>query len=101
MNAGRPTLTSATRSYTLERVLQITGVSRQTLVAYCEHGILPLTPEDMERAIFDDELVWAIRRTTFLQQRHGINLAGLRLINRLLTEVEQLRRELRFVRDAG
>jgi len=101
MNAGRPNPRPATPSYQLKQVLQITGVSRETLVAYCEHGILPLTPDGVERATFNDELVCAIRRSTFLRQRHGINLAGLRLINELLAEVERLRRELRFARDAG
>lgn len=101
MTAGRPNPKPATPSYKLKRVLQITGVSRETLVEYCEQGILPLTPDNVERVTFNDELVCAIRRTTFLRHRHGINLAGLRLINELMMEVERLQRELRFARDAG
>ena len=87
--------------YSLEMVVHLTGVGRETLAQYCAQGLLPLAAEELERAAFDDQLVCAIRRIVFLQERHGINLAGIRIITGLLAEIEQLRRELRFAREAG
>lgn len=101
MNPGRGSGASGASSYTLDMVVQITGVPRRTLFEYCEHGVLALAPGELEAAAFDDDLVCAIRRITQLQGQHGVNLAGIRIINALLAEVERLQRELRFTRDAG
>ena len=87
---GEPT------GYTLEKVVQLTGVSRAVLVAYCESGILPLSPDDLATRTFDDELIRTIRRIEVLREQHGINLVGIRMIHELMQEVEHLRGELRF-----
>jgi DNA-binding transcriptional MerR regulator len=86
--------------YTLETVVQLTGVGRETLAAYCAHGLLPVAAAELETAAFDDHLLCTIRRIAFLEQRQGINLAGIRIIHELLAEVERLHRELRFAREA-
>lgn len=88
-------------AYSLEMVVRITGVGRETLAEYCAHGLLPVAAEDLEAAAFNDRLVCDIRRIVFLREQHGINLAGIRIIHELEAEVERLRRELRFVREAG
>ena len=90
-----------TASYTLDMVVRITGVGHEMLAEYCEHGLLPVAAAELEAAAFDDHLLCAIRRIAFLRERRGINLAGIRIINELLAEVERLRRELRFARDVG
>lgn len=86
----------APAGYTLKKVVQLTGVSRAVLVAYCESGVLPLSPDDLSARIFDDELIRFIRRIEILRERHGINLIGIRMIHELMQEVERLRGELRF-----
>lgn len=75
---------------------QIAGVSRAVLVAYCESGVLPISPAKLDEGALDDELVRTIRRIEFLREHHGINLAGIRIIAELMREVERLREELRF-----
>ena len=87
--------------YTLQAVVEITGVQRETLVQYCESGLLPLPAKDLEKTDFDDHLVCSIRRIEFLRQAHGVNLAGIRMITELLAEVERLQKELIFARDAS
>jgi DNA-binding transcriptional MerR regulator len=82
--------------YSLEQVVKVTGVSRALLVAYCESGVLPLSPEELAEREFGDDLIQTIRRVEFLRQHHGINLTGIRIIGELTREVERLREELRF-----
>jgi DNA-binding transcriptional MerR regulator len=82
MNASTP------QTYTLEIIAEITGVSTQTLVQYQEHGII--------RPELDDETIRALRRIEHLRETCEMNLAGLKLLTSLLTEVEQLREELRM-----
>lgn len=87
---------STEAGYSLEKVVQLTGVSRAVLVAYCESRVLPLSPDDLATRTFDDELIRAIRRIEILREHHGINLTGIRMIRELTQEVERLRGELRF-----
>jgi DNA-binding transcriptional MerR regulator len=91
----KPTPARST-GYSLEQVVKVTGVSRALLVAYCESGVLPLSPEELAEREFGDELIQTIRRVEFLRQHHGINLTGIRIIGELTREVERLREELRF-----
>ena len=88
--------TEKVSGYTLEKVVKLTGVSRAVLVAYCESGVLPLSPDDLKRRRFDDALIRTIRRIEVLRQEHGVNLTGIRIISELMVEVERLRGELRF-----
>ena len=101
MNPEAHDLPAVPRRYTLATVMHITGIDRATLLEYCEAGLLPVEPARMEAAEFDDHLVCTLRQIEFLRETHGVNLAGIRMIHQLLAEVEQLRRELRFVREGG
>ena len=76
------------QAYTLEIIAEVTGVSTQTLVQYQEQGLI--------RPELDDETIRAIRRIEHLRETCEMNLAGLKLLTSLLTEVEQLREELRM-----
>lgn len=75
---------------------QIAGVSRAVLVAYCESGVLPVSPAKLDQCAGDDEMIRTIRRIEYLREHHGINLTGIRIIAELMREVERLREELRF-----
>jgi DNA-binding transcriptional MerR regulator len=81
---------NASTNYTLELLAEITGVSTQTIVQYQEHGLI--------RPPLDDETVRILRRNEHLREMCEVNLAGLKLMNELLNEVEQLRSELRTYR---
>ncbi|MFN7564086.1 MAG: chaperone modulator CbpM [Prosthecobacter sp.] len=77
-------------TYTLEVLAQMTGLSTQVLVSYQEHGIIQ--PQ------YDDDTVRRLRRIEHLRESCEMNLEGLRLMARLLDEVERLREELRLRR---
>ncbi len=77
-------------TYTLEVLAQMTGLSTQVLVSYQEHGIIQ--PQ------YDDDTVRRLRRIEHLRESCEMNLEGLRLMSRLLDEVEHLREELRLRR---
>jgi DNA-binding transcriptional MerR regulator len=74
-------------TYTLEVLAQLTGLSTQVLVSYQEHGII--------QPHYDDDTVRRLHRIEHLRESCEMNLAGLRLMARLLDEVESLRDELR------
>jgi DNA-binding transcriptional MerR regulator len=82
MNSSTPEPT-----YTLEILAEITGISTQTIVQYQEHGIL--------RSEFDDDALRTLRRIEHLRETCEMNLTGVKLLNHLLTEVEELRRQQR------
>ena len=77
-------------TYTLEVLAQMTVLSTQVLVSYQEHGIIQ--PQ------YDDDTVRRLRRIEHLRESCEMNLEGLRLMSRLLDEVEHLREELRLRR---
>jgi DNA-binding transcriptional MerR regulator len=79
--------------YSVEYLSEVTGVSRQTILLYCEHGIL--CPLESDRATFDDGALYVLRRIEHLRAVGGMNLAGLKLLAALLQEVDELRLELR------
>jgi DNA-binding transcriptional MerR regulator len=78
--------------YTLEVVVELTGVSSQTILHYLELGLIS-PAADGDR--FNDEALRALRRIEHLRSRYGMNTDGLRLMLNLLEEVDRLRAELR------
>ena len=92
--------TDSTVSYSFKTLVSITGVNRETLIEYCEHGLLPVAAEQVEDTEYDDEIIGLIRRVENLRTIHGVNLAGIQIILNLSNEVENLRRELKFRVDA-
>jgi DNA-binding transcriptional MerR regulator len=86
-------------TYTLEAVCHLTGVSRRTVLIYLRHGLIrPLQENEEHPLAFTEEAIYLIRQGESLRDRHGINMAGLRMVFRLLREIEDLRREMRFLR---
>ncbi|HAV62450.1 MAG TPA: hypothetical protein DCY13_08815 [Verrucomicrobiales bacterium] len=84
------------QSYTLEAVLEITGVERDTVLRYCEIGVLAIGPDEIDDADFTDESIRRLLLAEHLRCQHGLNLVGVRMIMELTAEVERLREELRF-----
>jgi len=86
-------------AYTIEAVGQITRMPRREILIYYKHGLLS-TVTDSEHGgyYFDDEAIRALRRIEYLHHTRGINLEGIKIIFHLMNEVEQMRSELRFLR---
>jgi DNA-binding transcriptional MerR regulator len=82
--------------YSFEKVASITGVSRTTIIEYCETGLLPVEVAQVETTEFDDAMINLIRRVEALRTVHGLNHTGIRMILKLTDEVEKLRQELKF-----
>jgi DNA-binding transcriptional MerR regulator len=86
-------------AYTLEAVGQITRMPRREILIYYKHGLLsPVTDPEYEGYYFDDEAIRTLRRIEYLHHARGINLEGIKIIFHLMNEVEQMRGELRFLR---
>lgn len=91
-------------TYTLEVVSQLTGISSQTVVRYCERGYVSRCPANDSSADayeFDVEALRRLRRIEDLRRQCEINEQGLQILVGLLDEVEQLRADLRRARSAG
>ena len=86
----------ADATYALDVVVELTGVSSQTILQYREHGLIsPVTDSDSGTDYFDDEALRTLRRIEHLRAYCELNVSGLKLVLSLLKEVEQLRAELR------
>jgi DNA-binding transcriptional MerR regulator len=85
--------------YSLEAVVQLTGVSRRSILVYCKSGFIQARQSsDAEPMTFDDEAIYTIRRIDHLRSERGINLEGIRMILGLWNELRQLQDEMRFLR---
>jgi DNA-binding transcriptional MerR regulator len=86
---------SSAAPYTLEIIAALTGVSSQTILHYREEGLLSPLPESTPDAPrFDDEALRTLRRIEHLRSTCDANLPALKLILRLLDEIEDLRSRL-------
>lgn len=85
--------------YTIETAARLSQVSRRMIALYCRQGLVsPVADPVSDGWVFDDEGIRRLRQIEHLRGTCGINVAAIGLILRLLDEVEDLRRELRFLR---
>lgn len=85
--------------YAIETVAEITGTSRHMIAVYCRHGMIsPLGEPEEEGWTFDDDTILKLRHIEQLRAQYGMNLAGLRAMTSMMNELEELRREIRFLR---
>jgi hypothetical protein len=85
--------------YSLEAAAHIAGVPRRNLLVYCRAGLVQsvLQPPYGVMA-FTEEAIHTVRRIEHVRTVHGPDLSLLKAMFNLLEEVEQLRAELRFLR---
>ncbi|HEY2081184.1 MAG TPA: MerR family transcriptional regulator [Verrucomicrobiae bacterium] len=84
-------------AYSIEAVGHLAGVPRRVILVYCKHGLLsPVVDADYGGYYFDDEAIRTVRRIEYLHSRYGLNLDGIKMVFRLMNEVERMRSELRF-----
>lgn len=82
--------------YSLEVFAGLAGVDTQVVLHYQELGLLsPVAHDAAEGALFDSECLRLLRRIEHLRCTCELNDAALRMILRLLDEVERLRQERR------
>jgi DNA-binding transcriptional MerR regulator len=81
--------------YSLEFIAELTGLSSRTILQYREEGLLAPVPESTpDSPFFDDEALRTLRRIEHLRSSCDASLPTLKLIFRLLDEVERLRSQL-------
>jgi MerR family transcriptional regulator, heat shock protein HspR len=84
--------------YTIESLVQLTGVPHRDIRLYCENGLIRPAASREGEHLFDDEAVYRLRRIEFLRQERGVSLEGIQIIFELTNEVHRLREEMRFLR---
>lgn len=90
---------SAHGYYAIEAVAEITGTPRHMIAVYCRHGMIsPIGQPEEEGWTFDDDAILRLRHIEQLRVQYGVNLAGLRAMTAMMNELEELRREIRFLR---
>lgn len=82
--------------YTLEDTAVLTGVGRRTIVLYSRAGLVsPITVPEKDGWNFSGATLLTLRRIEQLRTLCGANLSGVKLILRLMDEVEHLRADAR------
>jgi DNA-binding transcriptional MerR regulator len=80
--------------YTIEAAEHITHTPRRTILIYCKNGLIsPVSDPAREGFYFDGDAIRTLRWIEFLRSDYGVNLAGIKVILRLVNEVERLREE--------
>jgi hypothetical protein len=89
----------ANRHYTLEMVARLAQVSRHRVVVYCRYGLVTPAADPSEQGwSFDGAAVRTVRQLEQFRQLCGVNVVGAQLMLHMMHEIEDLRRELRFLR---
>jgi len=87
--------------YSLDAAAHLAGVPRRALLIYCRAGLVqPIFQQPNGAMAFTDEAIYTVRRFEHLRAMHTNDLAWLNTIMELENEVQYLRAELRFYRNA-
>jgi DNA-binding transcriptional MerR regulator len=85
--------------YSIETAAQLTHVTRQMIAVYYKHGLVsPVMDPASGGWFFNDDGIRRLRRIQYLREACGMSLSSIEMILSLLDEVEELRREVRFLR---
>jgi DNA-binding transcriptional MerR regulator len=91
---------AAPETYSLETAARLAGVHPDMLRHYCRLGLFGEAMAGEEGAlVFDDTMLYELRRFEHYRLRHGVSRKTLRLVCGLWREVERLQNELRFLRE--
>jgi len=89
----------ASLHYSIETAAQLAHVSRRLIAVYCRHGLVaPVRDPESGGWYFNDEAIRRLRQLEQLRSACDLNVTALRMIAGLLEEVENLQREIRFLR---
>lgn len=81
--------------YDIESASHMARVPRRTILVYCRHHLVSPV-EDTDGYYFDNEAICRLRNIEYLRARFGVNIAGIKFILRLLSEMDRLRYEQQF-----
>jgi DNA-binding transcriptional MerR regulator len=84
--------------YSIEITERLTQIPRRTIAIYVKHRLVSPLLERGGGMFFDEEAIRMLRRIEQLRTSYGVNLPGIKMIVRLLDELEQRQMELRFRR---
>jgi DNA-binding transcriptional MerR regulator len=84
--------------YSIEITERLTQIPRRTIAVYVKHRLVSPMVEQGGGMFFDEEAIRLLRRVEQLRTSYGVNLPGIKMIMRLLEELEQRQVELRFRR---
>jgi DNA-binding transcriptional MerR regulator len=84
--------------YNIEITERLTQIPRRTIAVYVRHHLVAPVVEQGEGMFFDEEAIRVLRQIEQLRKSYGVNLPGIKIIMRLLEELEQRQSELRFRR---
>ena len=84
--------------YSIEFTERLTQIPRRTIAVYVKHRLVSPLVEQGGGMYFDEEAIRMLRRIEQLRISYGVNLPGIKMILRLLDELEQRQIELRFRR---
>jgi DNA-binding transcriptional MerR regulator len=84
--------------YSIEITERLTQIPRRTIAVYVRHQLISPMVEQGGGMFFDEEAIRMLRRIEQLRTSYGVNLPGIKMILRLLDELEQRQTELRFRR---
>lgn len=87
--------------YSLDNTAYLSGISRRSLLIYCRKGLIkPVFLPPNGTMGFTDQAIYTIRRIEYLRAIHENDLAWINTVFELIGEVERLRAEVRFLRNA-
>ena len=87
--------------YSLDVAAHLAGVPRRAILIYCRAGLVqPVCLPPYGAMAFSDEAIHAVRRIEQVRAVHGLNVVLIKTMFDLLAEVESLRAEVRFLRNA-
>jgi DNA-binding transcriptional MerR regulator len=85
--------------YSLDVAAQLAGVPRRSILIYCRAGLVRSTIQPPYGIMtFTEEAIHTVRRIEHVKVKHGPDLTLLKALFDLIEEVDQLRSELRFLR---
>ncbi len=84
--------------YSIEITERLTQIPRRTIAVYAKHGLISPVAEQSGGLFFDEEAIRMLGRIEQLRTSYRVNLPGIKMILRLLEELEQRQAELRFRR---
>ena len=85
--------------YSLEATTHLSGVSRRSIMIYCRADLVQPVVQPYGVLEFNEEAIYTLRRIEYLQTVHGLDLAWIKTLFDLLDEVDQLKAEVRFLRN--
>src|SRR6266436_8669380 len=85
-------------AYSIEFTERLTQIPRRTIAVYVKHRLVSPMVEQGGGMFFDEEAIRVLRRVEQLRTSYGVNLPGIKMIMRLLAELEERQSELRFRR---